>query len=137
MFNLNSNRAKISLIDSVIIKVDTCANLLLADLEAKTESDLRLLYATHYLKEFLDLSKLVHLLVLGESNKFIFYPLRSSFEIILLAEYVLRLSSDKVFNLLSRDLAQIRKKMTHAGNLINESEDASSADSIGLLGCIQ
>ncbi len=135
MVLMNPTANKILTIKTLISNVDSCASLLLQILEKKEKSDLRLLYTQHYLKEIIGLSRLVHLIVLDNSCRtFIFFPLRSSFEILLLSEHVLNMKSEDVFPLLTKDLTQSHKKLTHTGNLIYEPEDKNTARIIKSLG---
>lgn len=68
-------------------------------------------YVEHFHKEIIGLSKLFQYLLKDEFNqKYIFFAVRGSLEVVLYLEYVLRLAkedSHKVLELLSRDMAQI------------------------------
>lgn len=72
-------------------------------------------YVQHFHKEIVGLSKLFHyLLEDNENQKYTFFAVRGSIEILLYLEYVLRLAKEdrdentnKVLSLLSRDMAQI------------------------------
>ncbi len=68
-------------------------------------------YVEHFHKEIVGLSKLFQYLLKDDFNqKYVFFAVRASFEVIFYLEYVLRLAkedSKKVLELLSRDMAQI------------------------------
>lgn len=72
-------------------------------------------YVQHFHKEIVGLSKLFHYLLKdSENQKYTFFAVRGAIEILLYLEYVLRLAkedrdenSNKVLNLLSKNMAQI------------------------------
>lgn len=68
-------------------------------------------YVQHFHKEIVGLSNLFQYLLKDDFNqKYVFFAVRGSFEVIFYLEYVLRLAKDnshEVLELLSRDMAQI------------------------------
>lgn len=68
-------------------------------------------YVKHFHKEIIGLSKLFqYLLVDAVNQKYVFFPVRGAFEVILYLEHVLKLAKEddnKVLELLSRDMAQM------------------------------
>lgn len=68
-------------------------------------------YVQHFHKEIIGLSKLFQYLLKDDFNqRYVFFAVRGSFEVIFYLEYVLRLAkedSKKVLEFLSRDMAQI------------------------------
>lgn len=111
-----STKNKISLLQTALEKVDgfsTEFGLQIQNIvnDHKTNGGhLEYVYVEHFHKEIIGLSKLFQYLLKDDFNqKYVFFAVRGSLEVILYLEYVLRLAkedSNKVLELLSRDMAQ-------------------------------
>lgn len=111
-----STKNKIALLQTALEKVDNFS----ADFNSQIENisnqhktnggHLEYAYVQHFQREITGLSYLFKYLLKDDfSQKYAFFVVRGSFEIILYLEYVLRLAkedSSKVLELLSRDMAQ-------------------------------
>lgn len=111
-----SIKNKISLLQDALEKVDIFSAEFGSQIqnivtEHKTNGGhLEYAYVEHFHKEITGLSKLFQYLLKDNFNqKYVFFPVRGSLEVILYLEHVLRLAKedgDKVLELLSRDMAQ-------------------------------
>lgn len=112
-----STQNKISLLKTALEKVDDFSTEFTSQIknisnQHKTNGGhLEYAYVQHFHKEIIGLSKLFQYLLKDDFNqKYVFFAVRGSFEVIFYLEYVLRLAkedSHKVLELLSRDMAQI------------------------------
>jgi hypothetical protein len=112
-----STSNKISLLKVSLEKIDGFSNEFGSQIQNIVNSHkvngghLEYAYVEHFHKEIVGLSKLFRYLLEDDLNqKYVFFPIRGSLEIILYLEYVLRLAKEdnkKVLELLSRDMAQI------------------------------
>lgn len=112
-----STQNKISLLKTVLEKVDNFSAEFTSQIQNISNQHkangghLEYAYVEHFHKEIVGLSKLFQYLLKDDFNqKYVFFAVRGSFEVIFYLEYVLRLAkedSKKVLELLSRDMAQI------------------------------
>jgi len=112
-----STSNKISLLQTALEKVDSFSVEFDSQIQNvvsghKTNGEhLEYAYVGHFHKEIFGLSKLFQYLLKDNFNqKYVFFTVRGSLEVILYLEYVLRLAKEdgnKVLELLSRDMAQI------------------------------
>lgn len=111
-----STKSKITLLQTALEKVDNFSTNFSSQIENisnqhKTNGGhLEYAYVQHFHREIMGLSKLFQYLLKDDfSQKYVFFAVRGSLEVILHLEYVLRLTkedSKKVLELLSRDMAQ-------------------------------
>lgn len=111
-----STKNKISLLQDALEKVDIFSTEFGSQIqnivtEHKTNGGhLEYVYVEHFHKEIIGLSKLFQYLLKDNFNqKYVFFPVRGSLEVILYLEHVLRLAKEdgnKVLEFLSRDMAQ-------------------------------
>ncbi|MDQ5912178.1 MAG: hypothetical protein QG568_393 [Patescibacteria group bacterium] len=112
-----STQNKISLLKTALEKVDDFSTEFgsqiqnISNQHKTSGGHLEYAYVQHFHKEIIGLSKLFQYLLKDDFNqKYVFFAVRGSFEVIFYLEYVLRLAkedSKKVLELLSRDMAQI------------------------------
>ncbi len=116
-----STTKKIKLLKTGLEKVDTFSSEFSSQIQNITDQHktngghIEYAYVQHFHKELVGLSKLFHYLLEGNENqKYTFFAVRGAIEILLYLEHVLRLAKEdrdkntnKVLNLLSRDMAQI------------------------------
>lgn len=110
-------KKRISLLADALEKVDSFSNEFNLQIQNIVNDHklngghLEYAYVEHFHKEIIGLSKLFQYLLKDDLNqKYVFFAVRGSLEVLLYLEYVLRLANEKshkVLELLSRDMAQI------------------------------